>query len=307
MASQKLGEVIIGVRSLAHALKTWVDALGFALIRQDDGHALAALLDVPLTAIRRSALLALNAAEHARVLLIEFADDGCPDIRAGAAPTDRCPKNLDVLCADVAGKMAALSASGERFRSDWVEYPVDHALTAREVQMYGHDSTNLGLLELIGVPAPFNALGVAGLTTVVCINADADREQAFFTEGLGFTQIRAHRLGGPEIERMIGLPPGAELDFRLFGDADDLLGRIEHVQYVGAAGANRYPTTRGAAFGTLGLTVRVEALAPVRGALRDRPSRDFSIEPSVLGAGKGIETSSPAGLRVWVYRIFATA
>jgi catechol 2,3-dioxygenase-like lactoylglutathione lyase family enzyme len=305
-ASRVLQEVIVGVRDMDRALSTWVGSFGFELIataRSDS--TLGAWLGVAPNAVARASLLALNAA-HARVLLVEFQSAALEDVRAGAAPTDHCPKNLDVLTRDVAASSAALAAAGAQFRSAWVEYPVDEQLCAREVQMFGHDSTNIGLLELKGQRAPFNAAGFAGLTTVVCTNPDPDAEQAFFTEVLGFHCIRTHRLGGPQIEQMIGLAPGGELDFRLFGRAEDLFGRVELVHYSNTVSADLYPRTHGMAIGTLGITVRVEALAPVRAAARESGIswRDLGPFDHLLGAGDGLALCSPAGLRVWVYRCY---
>lgn len=63
-------ELIVAVRDLPGALKTWVDDRGFELIAEAPGAPLARMLNVPAEKIGQSALLGLNAApvcEHGSV------------------------------------------------------------------------------------------------------------------------------------------------------------------------------------------------------------------------------------------------
>ena len=66
----------------------------------------------------------------------------------------------------------------------------------------------------------------------------------FLEQVLGLEETSYHRFAGPEVERTIGLPAGAGLDIRIFGDPAYAYGRLEIVQYEGVTGADLYPRAR---------------------------------------------------------------
>ena len=112
-------------------------------------------------------------------------------------------------------------------------------------------------------------------------------------------------LDGPQIEKMVGLPPGAGLDFRVFGDKDDPMGRVEIVEYQQADGEDRYARAVPPATGTLHVTWQVPDLAPLLANLATNGidhSEHGNID-AVFGKGRMISFRSPAGLRIEVQEV----
>ncbi len=295
-----VSHVTVGVRDLEIALKTWRDEFGFEIVARRDGPdaTLGKLWGIEPARIRRQALVGTPGLSKARVHLVEF-DRPDPPVREGARATDFGPKNLDVACRDLPKKYEALLQKGQTFRSPWVEYPFE-GKQVREVQMPGHDETNLVLVEIVGDPAPWSDQGCAGLTSFVAVSPDPDADQRFFTEVLGFELGGSHLLKGSEIETMVGLPKGAGLDMRLFGPKDDVYGRVEIVHYQGVAGTNRFARARPPALGTLHVTLFVLDLARVLEAARAHGSsvQAHGVIETIYGQGRAATVFAPNGLRV---------
>jgi len=295
-----VSHVTVGVRDLEVALQTWRDEFGFEIIARRDGPdaTLGKLWGIEPARIRRQALVGTPGLPKARVHLVEF-DRPDPPVREGAVSTDFGPKNLDVACRDLPKKYQALLQKGQTFRSPWVEYPFE-GKQVREVQMPGHDETNIVLVEIVGDKAPWSNKGCAGLTSFVVVSPDPDADQRFFTEVLGFELGGSHLLKGAEIETMVGLPKGAGLDMRLFGPKNDVYGRVEVVHYQGIVGTDRFERARPPALGLLHVTLFVDDLASKLEAARAHGSRaqEHGIVDTIYGQARAATVFAPNGLRV---------
>lgn len=193
-------------------------------------------------------------------------------------------------------------AQGIQFRARWVEMPAPDGLTFREVQLPGHDDTNISLLEILDTDYAYSPLGYAAIGPLVTVVEDAEIETLFYTKALGLQDIMQDLLSGPEVERMIGLPAGAGVDFRVLGDADDPMGRIEVIEYQQTQGADRYAKARPPATGTLHVTWQIPDLAPLRANL-DTWGVAFTEHGNVdalFGTGPMISFYSPGGFRIEV-------
>ena len=140
------------------------------------------------------------------------------------------------------------------------------------------------------------------MTQVVGTNADNASERAFFEEVFRLEHLDYHLFEGPEVERMVGLPPGAKLDMHILGDPADPLGRIELVQYVGVKGTDLYPLARPPARGFLGVAFDTDDLDAViaRAHAAGRPVQQVGAASTLTGNGRRAVVTSPAGMRIEV-------
>ncbi|MDJ0928644.1 MAG: VOC family protein [Gammaproteobacteria bacterium] len=295
--------VTVGVANLDEVLGLWRDVFGLEVVATRDGPdaSLGGLWNLAPDRIARQALLRTPGLDTGAVHFIEFRDPD-PPVRAGAEVFDRVPKNLDIYTADLPAKYDDLLARGFEFRSHWAEMPGPGGITFREVQMPGHDDTNIVLLELVGQEYPFSPTGYAGIGPLITVVADADTENRFYTQVLGLEELMQFALAGPETEKMIGLPPGAALVFHVLGAESDPMGRIELVEYQRTQGTDRYALAKPPATGTLHVTWQVDDLA----GLRTRLARhgvavtEHGDIDAIFGAGPLISFNSPGGLRIEV-------
>ena len=173
--------------------------------------------------------------------------------------------------------------------------------------MAGHDGLNIVLLEVLGpgYATPLSPRGFAGIGPLVAICDDLGAEAAFWHDQLGLDTTLEFLLAGPEVERMVGLPPGAGLDLRVYGDLAQPLGRIELIEYQRARGEDRYPRAVPPATGLLQAGWRVPDLAPLRQRLGTAGvSATEHGELALLhGNGPVLSCSSPAGFRIEVQAI----
>jgi catechol 2,3-dioxygenase-like lactoylglutathione lyase family enzyme len=152
-----------------------------------------------------------------------------------------------------------LSGLGYAFRSEPVAYPHDGHLI-KEVQMRGPDEVNIVLLETeTGIRLPFSEQGFAGVTQWVLTVGNLKRAEALFAEALGIPVALRNRLAGPDIERMIGLPPGAGLNIVILA-GDTPFGRIELVHYEGVESRDLTARARPPASGMLQVGFAVDDL-----------------------------------------------
>jgi hypothetical protein len=121
---------------------------------------------------------------------------------------------------------------------------------------------------------------------------------------LGLEILSDNLLNGPEIERMVGLPPGAGLDVSVLGHDDEHFGRIEIVEYQGVSGTNLYPKARPKALGTLHVSYVTQDLKPVRSrlGLAGVPITEYGPVSTLFGSGEAIAFASPAGFRIEVHQ-----
>lgn len=298
----------VGVADLDAALALWLDTFGFELRARRDGAdpALAVLWGLVPERIARQALVYMPGAEVGGLHLVEF-HDPLPPVREGARPFDLLPKNLDLYTVDLPARQGELAAAGHEFRSDWVEVPGPDGLNFREVHMAGHDGLNIVLLEVLGsgYTTPLSPRGFAGIGPLVAICPDLAAEAAFWCDQLGLDTTLEFLLAGPEVERMVGLPPGAGLDLRVYGDLAEPLGRIELIEYQRAQGEDRYPRAVPPATGLLHATWRVPDLAPLRRRLAAAgvAVTGHGTINALFGGGPILSCRSPAGFRVEVQAV----
>jgi catechol 2,3-dioxygenase-like lactoylglutathione lyase family enzyme len=306
--------VTIGVTSLAEASRFWRDNFGLEVRAKCTGpdEALAGLWNMAPSAIVGQALVATPAgkdtgdhrswATAGALHLVEFRDPQ-PPVRQGAKVYDRLPKNLDLYTVDLPTRYGELAAAGHRFRAGWSEMRAGSDLF-REVHLPGHDEINVVLLEVIGpgYATPMTSQGYAGIGPLVTIVGNADAEASFYREVLGMATTLELALTGPDIERTVGLPPGAGLKIRVFGDPAEPLGRIEIIEYQQVEGEDLYPRARPPATGILHMNFRVPDLAPIRARLgrADVAMTEHGQVASICGTGPMLSFNSPAGLRIEV-------
>ncbi|MEO1596069.1 MAG: hypothetical protein AAFS02_12580 [Pseudomonadota bacterium] len=294
--------VTVGVAHLADAEALWCDTFGMTVAaeREPGDAALAALWQLPASAIGRQRLLETPGQSEGRLHLVEFPNPAAP-IREGANTFDLAPKNLDIYADDLPAREAQLRAAGHRFRTaQHSEVVAPDGTRFRELHMPAHDAINVVLLEVVGESRPVTGAGFGAVGPLIITVPDARAEQAFARDVLGLGKLSDHVLGGPEIEAMIGLPRGATLDVSIWGNADAPFGQLEIIEYGGTDGVNRYPRARAPATGILQVRYHAEALAPIEARL---PATEFERHNDVDlidGRGALLRFRSPAGLVVEV-------
>jgi catechol 2,3-dioxygenase-like lactoylglutathione lyase family enzyme len=293
----------VGVARLSEAVAFWTENFGFEVaVRRDGPDAdLAAIWDLQATDITRQALVRTPSAAAGAIHLVEFAKPKAP-VRKNAQVFDHLPKNLDVYVRDLPTRFEQLKARGVKFRSEPITSPGPEGLIFKEVHLPGHDETNVVLLEVIGkgYDTCYNSQGFAGIGPLITIIPNLAREAAFYTDVLGMPITLDIRLDGPVIEKMVGLPPGAALVLKVYGDPAEPLGRVEVIEYERMTGNNLFPRARAPALGTLHVTYQVPDLAPILERLAGVGVIDHGDRRLLYGAGRVISFHSPAGFRIEV-------
>lgn len=304
-----IAHLVIGVRDLTQALTLWVQTLGFEIVVQRSGPdaELAALWDLAPARITAQALLGTPGWEVGRLHLVEFAEP-LPPVRAGAKPIDLVPKNIDLVCDGMQRRYAELTEAGYQFRSTPARYEAEEhgeVLEIFEALMSAHDNVNAVVLELVGRRFPFTPQGYAGFTSFVPVVPDAEMETQFYQDVLGLPLHFVHRLDGPHIERMIGLPPGGAVEMRMLGSLEVHAGRLEMACYHGVRGEDRYPLAKPPALGTLHAVFFSKALAEIarRAELAGLPLQWHEHIETIFSAGPVLTLHTPAGLRLDIHQI----
>lgn len=303
--------VAVGVRDLDAALDLWVGTFGFdvADMKRGPDAELARLWGLDADDIARQAMVRTGGSAFGRIHFVEFNDPALP-VRHGAQVYDLVPKNLDIYVDDMPRRFAELRADGRQFRTDsFSEVTAPDGTAFREIHLPSHDDINVVLLEVIGKPRPFTARGFAGVGPLIFIVPDAPAEKAFFDEVMQLEKLNDNLLSGPEIERMVGLPPGAGLDVSIWGRAGNHFGEIEIIEYQGVSGRNLYPLAKPKALGVLHISYVMDDAAALRERLRDFGSTPFDhgSVTTMTGEGNVMSFRTPAGLRIEVYEVAATA
>jgi catechol 2,3-dioxygenase-like lactoylglutathione lyase family enzyme len=296
--------VVIGVANLEHVLTLWVDVFGMELVARRDGSdaELARLWQLDDSDIRRQALVAAPGQRLGMLHFVEFQAPG-PPVRRDASATDACPKNLDVYADDLPQKMRELVARGYRFRNSiHSEVTAPDGTLFREAHMHAHDDINVVLLEVPGWQVPYSERGFAAVGLLITIVPDTDREKRFYRDVLGLGKLGENLLEGPEIERMVGLPPGAAMDASIWGQKDNPMGQIEIIEYRGAGGNNLFPRARPKSLGILHVGFESADIGPLRGRLSNEAVDfvDHGPVSTLAVRGNTISFLSPAGLRIEV-------
>lgn len=293
----------LGVADLERAIAFWVQHFGFEVAAQLDGPDadLAELWELGPADISRQALVRTPGARAGAVHLVEFAKPAAP-VRRGARVFDHLPKNLDIYVRDMATRFEALKAAGLSFRSDPITSPGPDGMIFREVHLPAHDEINVVLLEVIGkgYDTCFNSKGFAGVGPLITIVPDLASEERFYTDVLSMAITLDMRLEGPMIEKLIGLPAGAALKLKVYGDPDEPLGRIELIEYERTSGNNFFARAKPPALGTLHVTYQVRTLRPLLDRLRaaDVDVVDHGNRRLLYGTGHVVSFRSPAGFRI---------
>ncbi len=300
---RSFSHVTVGVADLDAALRLWADRFGFEVTARSahDSASQARLWDLSADAITRQALLYQSGHSLGGLHLVEFREPASP-VRQGVEVFDRLPKNIDIYVRDLPAQYAQLCSEGFEFRAPWVEMPGPDGLVFREVQLPAHDDINISMLEVLDTDYDHTAQGFAGIGPVVMIVEDANLESTFFTQALGLEPILQDLLAGPDTEALVGLPPGAGLDYRVLGDPMEPLGRTEVIEYQQTHGRDLYSRAHPPALGLLHLTWRTSDLTPLMDRL-DQANvsvTDHGTLELLYGTGRVISFRSPAGLRIEV-------
>ena len=297
--------VTVGVADLDEALGLWVGDFGFVVAGRRAGPdaSLASLWSIDADDIARQALVRTPGSTLGMLHLVEFVDPD-PPVRAGARVFDAVPKNLDVYVTDMPARLKALAAAGRAFRNDrYSEMTAPNGVTFREMHMPGHDRINVVLLEILGGGMSVPGGDFAGVGPLILIVDDAAAEKAFYREIIGLDLLSDNLLEGAEVEKMIGLPPGAALDVSIWGKKRRPFGQIEIIDYRGVEGGNLYPRARPKSLGILHVAYEAPSLAPLRRRLDDRRIEFSEHAPvsTLFGAGPAISFASPAGFRIEIH------
>lgn len=308
MSKVKLGAwtyAAVGVAELDVALSMWCGDFGFEILAEASGAdpELARLWSIDADNISRQVILATPGISRGQLHLVEFRQ---PDVavRDGARSMDSTPKNLDIHVRDLPAQFERLKKAGYHFHSDnYSEMKTEDGIHFREVQMLGHDYTNIVLVEIMGETHPFTTQGVAGIGPAVTTVNDMKSETAFYQTIFGLDSIHEVLLDGPEIEKMIGLPEGAGLDVRVLGDEHEHMGRVELVEYQQVQGEDRYPLARAPSRGFLHLCFVTEQFEDFKALLKSKSIdfTDYGLMHTLYGERKAMSLFSPAGFRVEVH------
>jgi len=300
-----IAHVTVGVADLTPVRSLWIERFGLEVVAARSGPdaGLATLWGIAPERIEEQLLLRTPGAETGYLHFVHFNDPDAP-VRQGAAPTDLGPKNIDVNCHDMPARYAELQEAGYTFRSAAVEYEIV-GLRAREAQMPAHDDINVVLVEILseGYAIDFTPRGFGAVTSFVVIVPDTRVEGDFYREVLGLDEVMHHRVTGPGIEEVVGLPPGAALDLRLLGREGKLFGRMELISYEGLDGFDRFALARAPAVGTLGCGYAVDSVQAVcrRARAAGCVIEEQANVDTIFGHGDMGILYSPAGLRIELF------
>ena len=306
---RSIDSIVVGVRDIEVAIELWVNNFGLDVVFErfgNDVH-LSKLWHLNDDEIIKQALLATPKIDVGKIHLVEFKK---PDtaVRENANATDLGPKNLDVTCLDLPSKYHELIQLGYKFRSEYVGYQIESiGAEVLEVQMPGHDHTNIIFVEQLGEKIQLSKKGYGGITSLVTIVLDLDEETDFFKDVFSLKEAISEDLFGEHVEKMIGLPKGGGLRLNLLeGDETDRYGRVELVTYIGAKKQdNLYKIANPPALGTLHCLFKVETISEIKKKLQERSIifDEFGSLDLIYGKGEVISFRSPAGLRIDVQEL----
>ena len=173
--------------------------------------------------------------------------------------------------------------------------------------MPGHDHTNIIFVEQLGEKIQLSEKGYGGITSLVTIVSDLNKETDFFMDIFSLKEAVSEDLFGEHVEKMIGLPKGGGLRLNLLeGDEIDRYGRVELVSYIGAEKQdNLYTIASPPALGTLHCLFRVEDIEMIKNKLNRRliNFEEHGLLDLIYGKGEIISFRSPAGLRIEVQQL----
>ena len=306
---RSIDTIIVGVQNINEAIELWVNQFGLDIVSEREGidTDLSRLWQLEDDEITKQALLATPKIDVGKIHLVQFKNPSTA-VRQNANATDLGPKNLDVTCLDLPSKYDELIKMGYQFRSEYVGYKIESiGADVLEVQMPGHDHTNIIFVEQLGEKIQLSKRGYGGITSLVTIVSELDEETDFFMDILSLKEALSEDLFGEHVEKMIGLPKGGGLRLNLLeGDELDRYGRVELVAYIGAEKQDDlYKIANPPALGTLHCVFRVEDIDSIKNKLRNRSLsfKEHGLLDLIYGKGEIISFRSPAGLRLEVQQL----
>ena len=306
---RSIDTIIVGVQNIDEAIELWVNQFGLDIVSEREGidADLSRLWQLEDDEITKQALLATPKIDVGKIHLVQFKNPSTA-VRQNANATDLGPKNLDVTCLDLPSKYDELIKMGYQFRSEYVGYKIESiGADVLEVQMPGHDHTNIIFVEQLGEKIQLSKRGYGGITSLVTIVSELDEETDFFMDIFSLKEALSEDLFGEHVEKMIGLPKGGGLRLNLLeGDEIDRYGRVELVAYIGAEKQDDlYKIANPPALGTLHCVFRVEDIDSIKNKLRNRSVsfKEHGLLDLIYGKGEIISFRSPAGLRIEVQQL----
>ena len=306
---RSIDTIIVGVQNINEAIELWVNQFGLDIVSEREGidGDLSRLWQLEDDEITKQALLATPKIDVGKIHLVQFKNPSTA-VRQNANATDLGPKNLDVTCLDLPSKYDELIKMGYQFRSEYVGYKIESiGADVLEVQMPGHDHTNIIFVEQLGEKIQLSKRGYGGITSLVTIVSELDEETDFFMDIFSLKEALSEDLFGEHVEKMIGLPKGGGLRLNLLeGDEIDRYGRVELVAYIGAEKQDDlYKIANPPALGTLHCVFRVEDIDNIKNKLRKRSVsfKQHGLLDLIYGKGEIISFRSPAGLRIEVQQL----
>ena len=306
---RSIDSIVVGVQNIDEATELWVDQFGLDIVSKREGidSDLSRLWQLKDDEVVKQALLATPKIDVGKIHLVQFKNPSTA-VRQNANATDLGPKNLDVTCLDLPSKYDELIKKGYQFRSEYVGYQIESiGADVLEVQMPGHDHTNIIFVEQLGEKIQLSESGYGGITSLVTIVSELDEETDFFMDIFSLKQALSEDLFGEHVEKMIGLPKGGGLRLNLLeGDEIDRYGRVELVAYIGAEKQdNLYEIANPPALGTLHCVFRVEDIDSIKNKLKNRlvHYEEHGLLDLIYGRGEVISFRSPAGLRIEVQQL----
>ena len=306
---RSIDSIVVGVENIDEATELWVDQFSLDVVSKREGidSDLSRLWQLKDDEVVKQALLATPKIDVGKIHLVQFKNPSTA-VRQNANATDLGPKNLDVTCLDLPSKYDELIKKGYQFRSEYVGYQIESiGADVLEVQMPGHDHTNIIFVEQLGEKIQLSESGYGGITSLVTIVSELDEETDFFMDIFSLKQALSEDLFGEHVEKMIGLPKGGGLRLNLLeGDEIDRYGRVELVAYIGAEKQdNLYEIANPPALGTLHCVFRVEDIDSIKNKLKNRlvHYEEHGLLDLIYGRGEVISFRSPAGLRIEVQQL----
>jgi len=306
---RSIDSIVVGVENIDKATELWVDQFGLDVVSEREGSDtdLSRLWQLKDDEVIKQALLATPKIDVGKIHLVQFKNPSTA-VRQNANATDLGPKNLDVTCLDLPSKYDELIKMGYQFRSEYVGYQIESiGADVLEVQMPGHDHTNIIFVEQLGEKIQLSEKGYGGITSLVTIVSELDEETDFFIDIFSLKQALSEDLFGEHVEKMIGLPKGGGLRLNLLeGDEIDRYGRVELVAYMGAEKQNDlYKIANPPAIGTLHCVFRVEDIDSIKNKLKNRlvHYEEHGLLDLIYGRGEVISFRSPAGLRIEIQQL----
>jgi catechol 2,3-dioxygenase-like lactoylglutathione lyase family enzyme len=298
-----ISHITVGVANLSVAIELWVDRFGLELVSRQTGPdpGLAGLWDIPPGQIVDQALVRTPGTTAGWMHFVEFENPDLP-VRLGASTADLGPKSLDVYCANIRRRYDELNAAGFQFRSRVVDYSVDD-IHVSEVQMLGHDETNIAFVEQPGEKLNLSAEGFGAVTSFVIIVADMAAEIEFYATVLQLDTLMRHEISGADIEEVVNLPTNAVLEMCMLGRETQRFGRVELIQYKGLAGLDRFPLAKAPALGALHCSFLTHAPDEVmaRAEQSGFAGRVVDAVETMFSSGPVGILFSPAGFRLEVF------